>query len=104
MPCELEHKNGHLTISGELTIYAANDAKDRLIEAIRVHGCVRLDLSGVTEIDTSGLQLLLLARRACAATGKSFNFIKPSAAVRETLQLCGLAELVAESVVEGDAP
>jgi anti-anti-sigma regulatory factor len=44
-------------------------------------------LSEVSEFDTTGLQILLMARRACAEAKKTLSFVKPSAVVSETLGL-----------------
>jgi anti-anti-sigma regulatory factor len=54
---------------------------------------VSLDLSQVAELDTSGLQMLLLVQRLAAADGRGFALREPSAAAREVLDLCGLTDL-----------
>lgn len=54
-----------LALSGEMTIYNAAQIKVTLAEAM--HGAseveVEVDLSGITDIDTAGLQLMLIAKR-----------------------------------------
>jgi anti-anti-sigma regulatory factor len=52
-----------LRVEGELTIFRAAELMPVLL-ASPPH--TRIDLSGVTEIDTAGLQLLMLARQAAA--------------------------------------
>jgi anti-anti-sigma regulatory factor len=44
-------------------------------------------LAGVSEFDTTGLQVLLMARKVCLSRGGTFTLANPSAAVRETLDL-----------------
>jgi anti-anti-sigma factor len=47
----------------------------------------------VTELDTCGLQVLLMLRRAAAAQGRQLRLLAPSAVVRDVLTLCGLEAL-----------
>jgi len=88
-----------LRIDGEMTIYRALELKELLFPAARKVDTSVLDLSGVTEIDTSGVQLLLLAQRAAAAAGAEFEIRAPSAATREVLGLLGLGQLCADAGV-----
>lgn len=77
-------------IVGELTIYHAHYAKQRLLELVHHHQDIEIDLSGVSEIDTAGLQLLLLAKRDGAALSRQLRYQKHSAAVVEILDLYDL--------------
>ncbi len=88
MTCAVEKRDGVLSIHGEMTIYAAAALKDDLVAALagETDGCI-LDLAGVSELDLTGVQILLIARRACAARGMSFALANPSEIVRETLSL-----------------
>lgn len=86
---ELRHR-----IKGELTIYTVGRHKPALLAAIaQATGATELDVSQVTEIDTAGLQLLLVARSAAAARGQTLRLEAPSAAVRELLELCRLHDI-----------
>jgi anti-sigma B factor antagonist len=88
MTCEIEKRDGRLHIRGEMTIYGAAALKDDLFAALEAEldGCA-LDLAGVSEFDTTGLQVLLMVRKACLLRGASFALANPSSAVRETLDL-----------------
>jgi len=88
MTCEIEKRDGRLHIRGEMTIYGAAALKDDLFAALEaeLEGCA-LDLAGVSEFDTTGLQILLMARKVCLSRGGSFSLANPSTAVRETLDL-----------------
>lgn len=88
MMCEIEKRDGRLYIRGEMNIYGAAALKDDLFAALEGEpdGCA-LDLAGVSEFDTTGLQLLLMARKVCLSRGGSFALANPSTAVRETLEL-----------------
>lgn len=74
-----KNKTGHtLSCDGELTIYTVAAAKKVLLgnldEAVE---SVALDLTGVTEFDTAGLQLLLFAQQIMAECNKHF-YVKNS--------------------------
>jgi anti-anti-sigma factor len=88
MTCEVENRDGVVQIRGEMTIYAAAGLKDELFSAVGGDtGSCRIDLAGVSEFDTTGLQFLLMARRACAARGAELSLVNPSDSVREALAL-----------------
>jgi len=84
-----------LRIEGEMTIYSAAALAQAITAAITgATGGPRLDLSQVTEIDTAGLQILLLARRLARPRG-GLTLLAPSPRVQALLRLCGLEDLVA---------
>lgn len=88
-----------LTISQELTIYHAMDLKEQFIEALADADALELDLSQVAEIDTSGLQLLLLTKREAGQQGKQLTIVAHSPAVRQTLDFCNLASFFGDPVI-----
>lgn len=95
MSSRIERQQDRVVVEGELTIYTATELKDQLMQNLILRqDPVVLDLSGVTEIDTAGVQLLLMARRVCAATSRKLVAKDPSAVVRETLTLCGLDQSI----------
>jgi ABC-type transporter Mla MlaB component len=51
---------------------------------------VEIDLRDVSEIDSAGVQLLLLVEREAAAVRRELRLVSPSAAVREVLTLLNL--------------
>ncbi len=83
-----------IDLEGELTIYTAAELKEKFSAALLAEQPLEIDLSQVGEMDTAGLQLLLLAQRESAARKQPVTFLKPSQAVLDTLQLCGLSDLV----------
>ncbi|MFC7534202.1 lipid asymmetry maintenance protein MlaB [Actinoplanes sp. GCM10030250] len=74
----------------EMTIITAAEQRDRLLAALADSTGVRVDLSGVADIDTAGLQVLLLARDEGARRGVPVEFAEPSPAVAEVLALTRL--------------
>ena len=84
-----------LQIDGEMTIYRAAELKDLLYGVLREAAAaargLALDLSQVTEFDSAGVQLLLIARREVERQGQALRLVAPSAAVREVFALTGLS-------------
>ncbi len=79
----------------EMTIAHAAALCAVLADAVaRAPGDLALDLAGVGEFDSSGVQLLLSARRSLAARGHALHIVAASGAVRDALQLFGLHALL----------
>lgn len=91
MICEVEKSGERIHIRGEMTIYAAAPLKEKLFAALEDESDVCLDLSAVSELDTTGLQLLLLAHHTSTSRGATFSLVRPSDAVNEALGLLRLA-------------
>jgi anti-anti-sigma factor len=88
-----------MIIEGEMTIYRAAELKEVLAPcydpAAAKTAPRAIDLSAVTEIDCSGVQLLALAKREAAEGGRELSLEAPSPAVSEVFTLLGLAPLLA---------
>lgn len=77
-----------------MTIYSAAALAERITAAIAdARGESRLDLSQVTEIDTAGLQILLMARKLARPRG-GLSVVAPSFRVQALLRLCALEDMV----------
>ena len=74
----------------ELTIVTAAEHRERLLAALADGTGLRVDLSGVSDLDTAGLQVLLLARNEGDRLGLPVAFADPSPAVAEVLALTRL--------------
>ncbi|WP_404298928.1 lipid asymmetry maintenance protein MlaB [Alicycliphilus denitrificans] len=79
-----------LVLQGPLTIYDASDLKTRLLDGLQDGQVIELDLAQVPEIDTSGVQLLLLLEREVQRLGGRLHITAVSGAVREVLDFCRL--------------
>ena len=63
---------------------------------------IQLDLSGVSDFDTAGVQLLLMVHREALVRGRNLKFAAASNIVREVLTLFGaLGLLMDASSMEG---
>lgn len=79
-------------IRGEFNIYTAQETKALLQQALQSRQPIALDLSAVTEMDSAGVQLLLLGQREAQRIGQPFQIIRASEAVHELLQFMRLTE------------
>jgi len=79
-----------LRIEGDMTIYRAAELRELLVEALQDPQPLALDLSGVTECDSAGLQLLLAAHATAAERGQPLQVAHASAALHDMLALFGL--------------
>ncbi len=81
---------------GEMSIYTAAQMKAPLIEAVRRCKTLEIDLNKVSEIDTAGFQLLLLAKREADRLGKPLRLTGHSHATSELMEIFHLADHFAE--------
>jgi anti-anti-sigma factor len=80
-----------LFIEGELTLRRACELKQSLLARLARAQVLEVDLADVTEIDSAGLQLLLMARREARASGREVRLVSPSPAVLSMFEVLGLA-------------
>jgi anti-sigma B factor antagonist len=83
-----------LVLEGDMTIYHASALKEQLLGALEQHSGLELDLTGVTEIDTAGCQILILLRREADRLGKSLRLAAAGGAVAEVLTFYGIAAYI----------
>ncbi|NTV11437.1 MAG: STAS domain-containing protein [Zoogloea sp.] len=76
---------------GELSIYCAAEFKSALLDAQASSAALEINLAEVSELDTAGTQLLMLAKREALAAGKSLALVEHSPAVIEVFELLNLA-------------
>jgi anti-sigma B factor antagonist len=86
-------------IDGEMTIYTAADTKARLMPLLAQCPLLEIDLSKVSEMDSAGLQLLILAKRECAQRNGDLRLIGHSPAVLEVLDMCNMMPYFGDPVV-----
>ncbi|MBN6151488.1 STAS domain-containing protein [Xanthomonas sp. AmX2] len=86
-----------LNIDGDMTIRRAAELKPLLLPALEHPGGLQLQLQAVTEIDATGLQLLLATQAALRALGRPFAIDGCSQPVADALDLLGLRETLAPS-------
>lgn len=87
-----------IAIEGELSIYTAAEWKRRLDDLIGQDADFELDLEAVQELDTAGLQLLIMAKKEMVTRGRLLKLSNHSPAVLEVFRLCDVAGFFADSI------
>jgi anti-sigma B factor antagonist len=97
-PAQVEGEDG-LSLLGDLTIYSAAEARGDLAgHQARGAGLV-LDLSGVDEVDTAGVQVLLWLKREGRNRDKALRLVNHSAAVVEAFDLLQVAGVFGDPIL-----
>jgi anti-anti-sigma factor len=95
MTCEVELRSDAIHVRGEMNIYEAPSVASQLFELLQAPTPAQaVDLSAVSEFDMTGLQVLLVALRECAAREVRLALRAPSPSVREALLLVGMSDRI----------
>ncbi|WP_295999828.1 STAS domain-containing protein [Rugamonas sp.] len=86
-------------IDGEMTIYRAADLKTEVLEAVRKNAVLELDLSGISELDSAGLQVLMVAKQAATAAGHRLHLVAHSAAVIEIFEMLDMGAFFGDALL-----
>ena len=86
-------------LDGDLTVYRAAEVKSVLLDALHRASTVELDLSGVSEFDSAGVQLLMFAKRHARSTGRELRLSGHSKPVIEVFELLDLAAFFGDPLV-----
>ena len=93
----------HLSLDGELTIYRAAELKELLLNALAAGGGdLEVDLSGVSDFDSAGLQLLMLAKKTAQQRGGELHLTGHSPAVLEVFELLNVGAYFGDPLVIAD--
>jgi anti-anti-sigma factor len=85
-----------LKIDGELTIFRAMELKPVILATPPVD---EIDLSGVTDLDSAGLQLLMLAKKTALAQKRDVKLSGHSPAVLDVFELLNVAGYFGDHLV-----
>lgn len=92
-----------LNIQGEMTIYTAAGQKNELLAFIESGSALEINLSQVSELDTAGTQILILAKQEAARAQKNLRFVMHSDAVLDVLELANLTTAFGDPLfISGD--
>lgn len=75
-----------LAVNDEMTIYTAAEYKAALVENLEACQEMVIDLSGVTEMDSAGLQVLLMLKRHAQQLARDLHLVNHSQPVVEVLE------------------
>jgi anti-anti-sigma factor len=86
---------GPLPLGPEMTIAHAAEIHQSLLQALPgLVGDPRVDLSGVSEFDSSGVQLLVALKSSLAERGQALQLVGAPAIVRNALEVFGLQAML----------
>jgi anti-anti-sigma factor len=99
----MEHADGYVVVSvqGDVDLVSSSDLRRVLDEAVRLSPRVKVDLSGLTFIDSSGLSALVEAHRKARDAGGEMSLRHPTPMLRRLLDITRLDTLL---VVDSPEP
>jgi anti-anti-sigma factor len=97
---ERDGRRCRIAVEGEMVIRRIADLKPQIVGPLAECDQAEIDLRGVEEIDSAGLQLLLLAKREAEARGAELRLVNHSVAVADLLDLCELGAYLGAGVGE----
>jgi len=96
---EVDNGIYRVKVEGEMTIYHALEHKQALLECLGHCTEMEINLSGVSEMDTTGFQLLVLAKREAEKIGRPMRLVAHSPATLEVMDLFSMAGYFGDPVV-----
>ncbi|TAN51238.1 MAG: anti-sigma factor antagonist [Methylococcaceae bacterium] len=94
------HGNVHtLRVKGDMTIYTAEALKTHLLNALCVSNTLEIDLSAVEEMDSAGMQLLVVVKREAQRLGKKLSLVQHSPATMRVLDLFNMSAYFGDPVI-----
>jgi len=90
-----------MVLAGPLEVQQVEAAREQLLELLEAGTNAAVDISGITSIDTAGVQLLWALRTEAPRCGLSLEFRGSSAATDIALRSLGLPGLAAEAAPHG---
>jgi anti-anti-sigma factor len=79
-----------IALAGELDVAGAPVLREHLAAATRSEGRVVCDLEHLTYLDSTGISVLIAARKRLAATGRDLVLVGPSERVHKVLEITGV--------------
>jgi anti-sigma B factor antagonist len=86
-------------VEGNMTIYEAAADKPVLLDALAKASDMEIDLSSVMEMDTAGLQLLILVKRESLKSGKRVRLVRHSQSSLDVLDRYNVVPYFGDPVV-----
>lgn len=88
-----------IVVAGEITIYDASEFKEKLDSILKESfTAIEIDLSKITKMDTSGLQILLALKKEAKAKDLFVRLVRHSHAVLKLIDLYGLTGFLRDKI------
>jgi len=88
-----------LAASDELTIYTVLEQKQQFFEFLKSGKELQIDLAGVKEIDSAGIQLLMLLKQEADLRNIKLSLIQHSKAIVDVFELLNLSKHFGDPIV-----
>jgi anti-sigma B factor antagonist len=88
-----------LRVESDMTIYTAAELKQEFLPGLAKCKELELDLSGVNEMDSAGLQLLILLKREAKDRGVRLHMVAHGPAVTSVIDTCNMAAFFGDPIV-----
>lgn len=97
MSVSIEKKDGlcKLRVETDMTIFNAAELKNELLSDMEDCSALEVDLSQVSEMDTSGFQLLFMMKREAALRNRDFKISSHSQATEAVITLYNMSDYFA---------
>ncbi|WP_028302000.1 STAS domain-containing protein [Oceanospirillum beijerinckii] len=101
MSIDVENNNGvcRVVVKDEMTIYTAAAMKTDLMDQLTRCDELEISLQDVSEMDSAGLQLMLLLKSEEQKLKKELRFVKHSQAVIDVLEILDLVAHFGDPIV-----
>jgi stage II sporulation protein AA (anti-sigma F factor antagonist) len=94
-----------LYVAGELDVSTASGLEHAVARALNGQGGeFRLDVRGMTFMDSTGAQALLRVHRRIAGLGRRLVIVSPTPAVRLVLEILGIDQVIDVQQIESRHP
>lgn len=92
-------KPARVAIDTDLTIYHAAELKQQMLDLLEQAETVELDLGAVGEVDTAGIQLLMMMKLESQRIGREVRIVAHSPAVQELIDFYNVAGFLGDPLV-----
>ncbi|NJD06675.1 MAG: STAS domain-containing protein [Methylococcaceae bacterium] len=92
-------KKGSIVIDGDMNIYNAVDLKESFVGALRTYEELEVNLAAVTQIDTTGIQLLVLLKREAGKLGRVLRLTNHSSVTLQAFDTYHITAFFGDPVV-----
>lgn len=89
----------YLAVRGEMTIYTVLEQKRQLFESLKSAKELQIDLGGVTEIDSAGVQLLMFLKQEAVGRHIKLSLMQHSRAIVDVLETLNLSKYFGDPIV-----
>ncbi len=93
-----------LRIEGDMTIYRAGELKTALLAELKSCQELEINLEGVSELDSAGVQLLALLKKEAERCNKSVRLTAHSPAILDVIELLRLAQVFGDPLMMPSNP